>query len=648
MTLFKQLFFGVSMLFFVLLAGVEAIYLANSRIHLQDQLASHAQDAATALALRLGTLKDLEDRVLIETLVNPVFDRGYFQEIRVVSINGETLVRKVLAPAQGDVPEWFTQLFPLHPPGSQSLVSSGWRELGRVVVVSHPNFAYQQLWHTGLQTIAWLLLVYAVAIAAITGFLAMLLRPLREIEQIAVAIGERDFRTIDFVPSARELAKVVAALNSMSGKIRRAIMEESARAETLRRDAFVDPLTTLYNRRGFERQLESLIQSKGDVFSGALALVEIENFGDFNKRVGYRRGDEVLALLAGTLAGACEGHAAVCGRVSGAGFAFAAINIEAGELQNLVATVCRQIAFVLAEQGIDAQLRCHCGATRSEGALPALSAMLASADIALERARAKGKNEYEIETFDEAAAGGSQAWRARIERALDEDQIALFAQDVLGLPGRTPVHREVTVRMFREHGDPIPAAQFLPMAARHGLIARLDCRVLEKLLEYMSGRSAPLPKIALNVSARTIADTDATPRLLGLLDARRDLATRLIFEMTEFGALRDVALTQRFGSEVRRLGAQFALDNFGMQKDSLTLLHALKPHYIKLSPGYSRELAGSADCRFFVDSIVRIARPLDIGIFAQAVEDEGLIPLLAELGLSGYQGFVSARPAPIK
>jgi diguanylate cyclase (GGDEF)-like protein len=647
MTLFKQLFFGVSVLFFVLLAGVEAIYLANSRTQLQDQLASHAQDAATSLALRLGTLRDFEDRVLIETLVNPVFDRGYYQEIRVVSVSGQILVRKVLAPAQGDVPEWFTRLFPLRAPGAQSLVSAGWRELGRVVVVSHPYFAYQQLWHTGLQTIAWLLLVYAVAIAAIMGFLAMLLRPLREIEQIAVAIGERNFGTIAFVPRARELARVVAAMNSMSGKIRRIIMEESARAEALRREAFVDPLTSLYNRRGFERQLQSLIQSKGDVYSGALALVEIGNFGDFNKRVGYQRGDEVLALLAGTLASACEGHAAVCGRLGGAGFAFAAINIEAGELQSLVAAVCGRIGFVLQEQGIDAHLRCHCGATRRVGALPAFSAMLASADQALVRARAKGENEYDIEMFDEAAADGSQAWRARIESALDENQIALFTQDVLGLPGRMPVHREVTVRMIREHGDPILAARFLPMAARHGLIGRLDCRVLEKLLEHLSGRFAPLPMMALNVSARTIADPDATRRLLGLLDARRELASRLIFEMTEFGALQDVALVQQFSGELRRLGARFALDNFGMQKDSLMLVHALKPHYIKLSPGYSRELAGSADCRFFVASIVRIAQPLDIGIFAQAVEDEGLVPLLAELGLSGYQGFVSARPAPI-
>jgi EAL domain-containing protein (putative c-di-GMP-specific phosphodiesterase class I) len=117
--------------------------------------------------------------------------------------------------------------------------------------------------------------------------------------------------------------------------------------------------------------------------------------------------------------------------------------------------------------------------------------------------------------------------------------------------------------------------------------------------------------------------------------------------MTEFGASRDVELAQQFGAEVRRLGARFALDNFGAQKDSLMLVHALKPHYLKLAPRYSRELAGNADCRFFVASIVRIARTLDIGIFAQAVEEATLVPLLADLGLSGYQGLVAARPQRI-
>lgn len=647
MTLYRQLIIGVSLLFFVLLAGVEAIYLANSRAQLQDQLSSQAQDAATSLAMRLATLKSLEDRALVETLVNPVFDRGYFREIRVVSVGGEALVRRVLTPAPGDVPEWFTRLFPLDAPGAQSLVSSGWRELGRVVVASHPHFAYQQLWHIGLQTVAWLLVIYAAAIAAVVGFLAMLLRPLKEIEQAAIAIGERDFRTIEFVPSARELARVVAAMNGMSGRIRQMIEEESGRAEVLRQEAFVDPVTLLYNRRGFRRQLQSLIKSQGDVYSGALALVEIDGFGEFNAAVGYQRGDEVLALLGGALARACEGNAAICGRLGGAGFSFAAINIGSAELQHLVANACAQFDATLADQGVESKLIYHCGATRCDGALPEFSALMSSADHALLRAREKGANQHEIEVFDQSIAEGSQAWRARIEQALEGGRFALFAQNAFALPGKTPTHSEVTVRMLAEHGEPVPAAQFLPMAARHGLLGRLDCVVVDKLLAHLSMGAAALPTMALNISARTIADPEATRRILASLDARKSVAGRLIFEMTEFGAMQEWSAALRFSVEVRRRGARFALDNFGMLRESLMLVHALRPHYIKLSPGYSRELAGNADCRFLVASIVKIARALDIGIFAQAVEDESLVPLLLELGVSGYQGYAAAVPVRI-
>ena len=113
MTLFRQLLLGVSLLFLALLAGVEAIYLANSRVQLQDQLASQAQDTATSLALRLATLRSLEDAALVEVLVNPVFDRGYFREVRVVSPAGDVIVRKALPVAQGEVPDWFTRLFPI-------------------------------------------------------------------------------------------------------------------------------------------------------------------------------------------------------------------------------------------------------------------------------------------------------------------------------------------------------------------------------------------------------------------------------------------------------------------------------------------------------------------------------------------------------
>jgi len=343
MTLFKKLFFGASLLFLLVLAGVEAIYLSNARLYVQQQLESHSQDAATSLALWLATVKPFEDRALIETVVNTSFDRGYYQSIRVVSLSGETLVAKELAPAQGEVPVWFARLFPLHPPSAESLISSGWRQLGRVLVTSHPNFAYLQLWHTALQTLALLALGYALALLALRAFLATILRPLAEIERAATAIGERDFSTIALAPKTRELGRVVAAMNSLSAKIRLVIEDESARAEHLQREAYRDPVTGLLNRRGLEHELQSLFHVERDVFSGVFVLLELERFKEYNLRHGYQRADELLALVAQTITSACADQAVLCSRFGGASYALAAVNVDAGAAGVLAGAVSARV-----------------------------------------------------------------------------------------------------------------------------------------------------------------------------------------------------------------------------------------------------------------------------------------------------------------
>ncbi len=647
MTLLRQLTIGVSLLFLVLLAGVEAIYVANARSQLQEQLGSQAQDAATTLALRLATLGSLEDKALVEATVNPVFDRGWFQELQVVSVEGSVIVRKTIPAQEAGVPPWFMALFPIQAPNAQSLVSSGWRELGRVVVVSQPYFAYRQLWQAGVETLALLFLAYLGAIGAGAFFLALVLRPLAQVERAAVEIGRRNFTTIAPVPKTRELASVVAAMNDMSGRISQAMAEDSSRAEALRREAYMDPLTALYNRRGFERQLQSLMRSTGDVYASALGLLEIRGFGEFNAKVGYRRGDEVISLVAAALADTFgSGRSTLCARMGGAGFGFAAVNLDPPVLEDMVLRACYGVARVLTEQGIASELHFHCGVTHRSGAIDDLAALLAAADHAVEVARGKGDNEHAIEMFVPATTEGSQAWRALIQDCIDKGAVALFAQEVFGFPERKPVHREVTGRLLPEVGEPIAAAQFVPMAVRHGMVGRLDCVMVGKVLDYLADNPGP-DQVAVNVAARTIADPASLARLLALLDERRSLAPRLVFEMTEFGAMEDLELTTRFDEEVRRRGARFALDQFSMREDSLMVVHALRPHYLKLSVGYSREIADNLDCRFLVTSIVRAVSPLGIGVFAQAVEDEGLLPLLSDLGLSGYQGYAASRPSRI-
>jgi EAL domain-containing protein (putative c-di-GMP-specific phosphodiesterase class I) len=107
--------------------------------------------------------------------------------------------------------------------------------------------------------------------------------------------------------------------------------------------------------------------------------------------------------------------------------------------------------------------------------------------------------------------------------------------------------------------------------------------------------------------------------------------------------VQDRAGIEHFVADVRKLGAQFAVDNFGLHHSAFEYLQRLKPLYVKLSPAYIRNLHDNLENQFFISSVVNITRSLDIRVFALGVEDTGVLPLLQELGVQGYQGYVNGE-----
>ena len=647
MTLGRQLFLGISVLFLVALAGLQVIYLRNSQSALQQQLQSHAQDAATTLALRLP--QAMGDPALVDTVVSAAFDSGYYRAIRVVSIDGRTVVQKELTPGQGEIPDWFTRLFPLRAPSGQALLSSGWKQLGVVQVTSHPLFAYRQLWRSGIETLGWMLLVYALVLLVMRWFLSSLLRPLHEIETTAHAISERDFRIIERIPTTRELRQAVLAINSLSTRVRGVIESATTAAERFRGEAVLDAVTGLANRRGFMQQVEASLAAAEAREGGLLALIEIQGFAEFNREAGYRRGDEILSLVAAAMQGT---DGSVTGRMAGSTFAVAATDIAGAVAERVFHDLCGRVGILLAEQGTG--LHFSGGAVRYQRGSQTLSGLLSAADSALAAARAQGRDGFQLQDIAAQAAAdeGSENWKQRIEAALagsDATGFVLHAQPVVSLPGRQLMHREVMVRMLDRNGDTIPADRFLPMAWRHRLMARLDAHILDRLLAFMDdpGHIGAADPFAVNVSPQSMRDPVYLSHLREVLASRPAAAARLVFEVTEFGALQDVAATQSFIAELKRLGAGFAIDNFGLQQDSLRHLPSLLPRYIKLSARQISDLRDNEESRFFVVTLARIAQTLDIGLIAQAVEDESVLPMLGNLGFTGCQGYVSGRPAPL-
>jgi len=646
MTLSRQLVSTISALFLVALIGVQAIHLRSAHDTLRDQLESLAQDAATSLGLSLGVLLRGGDQALAETLINPVFDRGHYELIEFVSLSGEPLVKKALDPRQDEeYPRWFADLFPLGAPTAESFVSAGWRQLGKVRVRVHPRFAYAQLWKTAQATLTYLLIIYVAGLLVLRLILLGVLRPLVEIERAAGAISARNFVTIGAKPSTRELARVVEAMNALSKKVSDAIASETARADALQRTAYVDEVSGLLNRQGMEGQFVNAWGEERERFSGAFALVEITELGAINRELGPVRCDELLGSLGaaiGQVAGPLRGLAA---RWAGGQFALALPGVSSDAARQSLSALQSRLSLVIADYGLQNRSTVRVGAVAGEIEQASLEAIVRAAQEALVTAQEQTEGAMFVRDFGQGESAMVTADAgALVTDALSKGRVLLFGQPVLSLPGAALLHTELMARIPEGPDKVMAAGRFMAVVAQQRLARQLDEAVLARVQESAL-RHPGAHAVAVNLSARSLEQPGFVEWLLRWVKAKPP-ALSVAFELSEHGVVHNEAAAAALATALAKTGAVFAIDHFGVHRNSLALVPVLKPAYVKLSSLHTPKLATDAGTRFLVDSVVRAARQLDVPVIAQNVESAAQLDELQALGVAGYQGYLTGAPAP--
>lgn len=650
MTLFKQLFWGASIAFLLVLGATEGVYIRNARKYMQENLASHSQEIATSLGMTLPASMADGDLIRMEAAVNAVFDRGFYQSIRVVDTKGVTMLLKTLPLAPADVPEWVVKVLPLQSPVAESLVSKGWRQMGRVVVISHPNFAYKQLWRTLLEAVLGLSVLYLLVLLALHRFLSRILSPLTDIENVANGIGKLDFQQVKSQPRARELRSIVNAINSMSIKLRAIIDHEVQQAIRFRQEAHKDAISNLDNRRSFEQYMQ-ILSHDDSPGSGVMYMLQIANFKQFVASNGFREGDALLVAVGDALISTQSEKDWLRARINEATFAVVAFNISREEAVRLGDELCAALAAVIDTRFGQARLLFGCGGAYFSGKKVTVSALLAQSDLAMLQSQANGQPLNVLQDLDDGgdASKGSQYWKqlifdaAQTEIILDalqSESLALLPQPVIGLEDFQLIQVEVLGRIRNRRGEIVPAGQFISMANRHDLTPAFDLAVLRKLIDVMKSSLLASEKVAVNLSIHSIQDKHLLDWLMPVLRANPAVSERLIFEFAEFGVAQHIEAMEKFIAEIRALGAEFAVDNFGLHHSAFEYLQKLKPAYIKLGLGYIRELLDSRENQFFISSVVNIAQSLEIKVIALGVEDPEILSLLQQLGVDGYQGYV--------
>lgn len=646
MTLTKQLLLSGMIVLLCLFAGMITYVVRNTQTFLDQQLASHAQDTATALGMSLTLTMKNNDVITANRIVDAVFDRGYYRTIEILNANGTPIVERHLDVKVADVPEFFIDALPIETQSKEAVIMDGWKKVGKVIIESNPGFAYQQIWLTFIESLKWLLMTGIVAVILGGGLLYIILRPLRSITKQAAAICNQQFTVQESLPWTLDLRQVVLAMNRMSTRLKNLFEEQAQVSERLREQAYIDPVTHLGNRRYFDMQFEHILNDTEKADTGILLLIELKNFKEYNEQYGYEAGDSLLKNVAQVMTQSIAAFENTVSANKGASFFIVLPGKTKADGEEVANHICKQFNDFETKGMSKTKSIANIGVTEFS-TKSNQKEILSRADMALRSAQTQGVNNWIMAANDQQNVHGAHEWGAIFDKAINQNNIVLHFQEVQNW--HTPAVKiyETLLRLPLENNQLISAGVFMPMAERLNQIMALDKLVINNVIERIL-KSDANHIFSVNISASAFDDEDFKKWLLERLKSLGKKANRLIIELPEYGVINRIDSIRSFFLKAAELGAKTSIDHYGKNFSSFSYLYNLKCSYLKIDGGFIRGIQESDENQFFVRSLIDIAHSLDILVIAESVETEQEYQTLQQLNVDGVQGYYVGKPTLIE
>jgi len=233
-------------------------------------------------------------------------------------------------------------------------------------------------------------------------------------------------------------------------------------------------------------------------------------------------------------------------------------------------------------------------------------------------------------------------WHREIVNALNERRLALALQPAVHAVSRRTAFHEGLLRLRNRAGRVVPASVFIPASEASGLVALLDQRVIELAAQEL--RRDPALKLSVNASSVSLASPEWLRALRSQGAKAGGFAGRLIVEITETVAVVDVKRTAQVLHALKELGIDVAIDDFGSGHTSFLALRELPVDLIKIDGTFVQDVERSSDGRFFIRTLVELARHLGCKVVGEWVETEASAGIVEKLGVDYLQGRLLGAP----
>ena len=443
------------------------------------------------------------------------------------------------------------------------------------------------------------------------------------------------------------------------------ITEQKQALERIHHLAYFDPVTHLPNRKlMLDRLRQNLVNSARYGRPGALMLLDLDQFKDFNVTQGHAAGDRLLREVAGRLM-ACVGEGDTVARLGGDEFVIliGAVEPEADSTPGIETLALRLLSslrkpFTYRNQAGDASahrdihVSASLGVVLFKGQRLSAEELLKQADTAMYAAKSAGGD---VLRFFDPRMQTQLTERINLERdlreAVDKGQLLALYQPQVDAAGRV-MGAELLLRWHHPTRGFISPGQFIGLAEECGLILPIGEWVLDqafaRLASWASSPRFARLSLAVNVSALQFGLSGLVTHLLARASRTGAPLARLKLELTETLLLKDIEPSIARMKELRDHGIGIALDDFGTGYSSLTYLKRLPLDQIKIDQSFVRDMATNPSDAAIIRAIVTLAQSLEIAVIAEGVETTDQRDALRDIGCLMYQGYLYGKPLPIE
>ncbi len=430
----------------------------------------------------------------------------------------------------------------------------------------------------------------------------------------------------------------------------RDITQQKAFQQQLAYQAEHDSLTGLFNRHYFQQELERTVARVArNGAQCALFYVDLDQFKYINDTLGHAAGDQLLVEISGLLAAHVrEGD--LLARFGGDEFTLLVYNVSASQVARVGENFRRLFEdYRFHYDGKPFNVTCSIGGAMIDTSVDSADEVLSHADLACNMAKTHGRNRvhlYNPADKDKAGMAEDMGWAARVREMLEHDRFQLVYQPIANVETGEVGDYEVLVRMLCDDGDVILPGGFMPAAERFGLIHSVDRWIVARAMHQLAGlrEQGSAVRFSINLSGRAFEDDELLPMIQGLLRETALDPGWLTFEITETAAIANLGAAERFIGELKDIGCQFALDDFGSGFSSFSYLKHLPVDKLKIDGSFVQGMDQASVDQAMVQSMNQVAHALGKVTIAEYVESEAILKLLREYGVDYAQGNFIGKP----